>query len=58
MNKNKSPWNAIHAMPSVIKYEKKAWAQKRIQKMGEGYAIYLVNGSFYIGINGDYRCKL
>lgn len=45
-------------MPNVIKYESKAWAQKRLNKMGEGYAIYLVNGSYYIGINGDYRCKL
>jgi len=45
-------------MKSEIKYLSLAWAKKRLQKMGKGYAIYSVNGWYYIGVDGEFRCKI
>lgn len=54
----KSPWSAINPMKSEIKYWSLTWAKRRLEKMGKGYALYQVNGWYYIGIDGDFRCKI
>jgi len=54
----KSPWDAILPMKKEIRYDSLTWAQRRLKKMGDGFAIYNVQGRFYIGLDGDFRCKI